>query len=58
MLFIACNYPCLTCTGSALGCLTCVTTSNRVSVTDCNCKPHYYETLSECSICNYACANC
>jgi proprotein convertase subtilisin/kexin type 5 len=38
--------------------VTCKTTSNRVSVTNCACKPHYYETGSACAVCDYKCGNC
>jgi len=38
--------------------LTCETTANRVSVSNCTCRDGFWETGSECGVCENRCATC
>jgi len=55
---IACKYPCGNCKTRSTSCTSCRTTANRVSATDCSCKPGSYETGSSCQLCQYPCRTC
>jgi len=48
----------LNCTSASV-CTSCATTPlTRANNTDCSCSAQYYETGSECAICNYKCGEC
>lgn len=55
---VACNYKCLTCSGSATNCLTCGL--NRATAPACACSDGFYDdgTSVACIACHYTCRTC
>jgi len=57
----SCTYPCQTCNGSSIVCLSCATGYLFVSdLSSClsNCPTSYYSSGSNCLNCNSNCLNC